>query len=206
MSKRTAVITIISVLAVIATAVLAYLFIFNRTNTKPEPSSAQEGPTSAPLAVTPDSEFNDASGFSFKHPKDVEVTDITPEDDESYFTKLSLSRSTEEGLIDIQDAQYKSVEKWIDQNPDFIGLELKGAVSLDGFSATQYEGPKNFVTLAIDQNVAYVITTPKSDYWDQVHDMVVSTFSFAGSETKSNGSASSGGSTNVVYEAEEVIE
>jgi len=153
--------------------------------------------------VSGDLVYEDASGFSFKYPKDIKVSDITP-DEENYYTQLSLENSGQEMKVSMLDTTYQSLDEWLEEDSEAPkGATLIGAVSLDGVSARQYSFEAKLLTAAIDQEVLYLIESPKDElYWDKVHELFISSFAFAEPEPAAGGA--SGG--NVIYEAEEVIE
>ena len=161
--------------------------------------------SSSPIGgkVSGDIIYEDASGFSFRYPEGIEVSDETP-DEEVYYTVLALKREGEEMRVSMQDSEFKTLDGWFEgdkQAPK--GTTLIGAISLDGVSAKQYNYEGKFLTAAIDEGVLYMIESPKDEvYWDKVHDLFVSGFAFA--KPEQDKAQNSG--ANVIYEAEEVIE
>lgn len=150
--------------------------------------------------VTGDSNYEDESGFSFDYPKGVKVSDITPESDD-YYSKLSLTKGNGKLLITVKDISAKTPDVWLKEE-GYEGATLTGATSLGGISAKQYYSGDNFITIAIDQGIAYSIVGLKDGgYWEDVQGVLVSSFVFAG-----NKPATSGGGDNTIYENEEVVE
>lgn len=162
----------------------------------------QKNPASS--NVKAEETYRDEAGFSFGHPKDIKVGDITP-DETVYYAKLSLKKEGKEMIISAKDTKYKNPDDWVAKDKDAPeDASLVGAVSLGGISAKQYTSDGKLWTVAIDQGVLYLVEGPKDEgYWEGVYDLLVSTFSLAESE-KATGGPSSGG--NAIYEEEEVVE
>lgn len=208
MSKKKILIAAVVLLLVIgASAAFFYLYRFKG---RKEPVAKPSPLPAAREEVKADVLYEDASGFSIKHPESVAIEDVTP-DDEVFYTLLNLVGPTRLGdrnlKITIKDTKYKDIDEWFEKDTDAPeSAELVGATSLAAISASQYSyslnGDEVLLTVALDQGVIYLIEGPKdSGYWEDVQNLVVSTFAFAGSSE-----AAGGGSQNVIYEAEEVIE
>lgn len=162
--------------------------------TKTTPSSAKQGlditVVDQPEKPTGDLLYEDESGFSFKYPKNLEVSDITPNDPD-YYTRLSLKNLQGEIIIDVKDTKYKTLE-------EIVTGTLSGATSLGGISAKQFIKEDSFITVALDQDISYLIEGPRDDFWQEVQNIVVSSFSFGQkAQTPASG--------NTIYE-EEVVE
>ncbi|MEK7112589.1 MAG: hypothetical protein AAB875_04635 [Patescibacteria group bacterium] len=143
--------------------------------------------------VGADLTYTDGAGFSFAYPKGITVKDITPVDSVTY-TKLSLQKGKESLEIDVKDTTAKIIDP-----PS--AATLSGATTLGGISAKQYASGDILYTMAIDAGILYVIQGPKDgDFWEETQNLIVSTFSFAGSaETTTEGDGA-------VYEEEEIVE
>ncbi len=153
-----------------------------------------------------DLDYEDASGFSFKYPKDIKIADVTAED-EVHYSLLELTEGKEKLVIRVKDTDYKKIDEWLAEDTDGPSgrTEIVGSGSLAGAAASQYTylqaGAKRLLSVAIDRGVVYVIDGPADGgYWEETQNIIVSTFVF--------GSQPGGGSTGgeVIYEAEEVIE
>lgn len=207
MSKTTiAVIGLVSVL-LIAGGAGGYLFINSRNQSESETDTASDNPLNNLVTQIKNEEktYQDESGFSFKYTSDFSVKDDTPEDGD-YYTFLTISKGSEKGTISIADTKHKTVQKWVDSGTDIPSdAKLNGAVSLGGISASQYTAAEKLYTAAVDQGVLYVIQTPKTDLWEKLQEKVISSFSFGLAKTKTNQSAS-GSNSDIIYEAEEVVE
>lgn len=195
---------------VVSVISIAYIFYKPESETLPESLLTSLLPRSE--KVTADLVYEDTSGFSFDYPKSIEVSDVTSDED-VYYTVLSLKRGGEEMKVSMLDTEHESIEDWFDKGSDAPeSLSLVGAVSLGGVSASQYKNGGKLLTVAVDQGVLYLIESPTlpagrqedESYWDNVHDLFVSSFAFASPEP-AGGSGGAGGG-NVIYEPEEIIE
>lgn len=148
--------------------------------------------------------YKDTAGFTFKYPTSIVVTDVTPEDDDIYYTLLNLANNSEKMTVAMTDTDYKTVDDWLVKDSSAPkSPTLIGAISLDGVAARQYTNGGQMWTVAVDKNVLYVFESPKDgDVWDKVHDLFVSSFKF----DKAQSSSGNGSSSNTTYEAEEVVE
>jgi len=144
--------------------------------------------------------YTSDAGFSFKYPKGIKVTDVTPSGDE-YYTVLSLKGSGGEATITAKDTLYKTLDDYLKSlNPKPV---LSGAVTLGGISAKQYSQSAKLFTFAIDKGVLFQIESPKDNgYWEKVQDTVVTSFVFKGQNESSAASQDS----NAIYEEEEIVE
>lgn len=138
--------------------------------------------------------YNDEAGFSFRYFSDAEVADIIPNDD-SYYSLLNVSKGASSLTVKVQDGTYKPP----------TGAKLVGARTLGGMKASQYSYEKNgdtyLVTFANVEGIIYLIES-KSDngYLDSLHTEIADSF-MIGSQTKT-----SGGSSNIIDEGEEIVE
>lgn len=208
MSKK--VLIIGGVVLAVSVAVLSLVFIKPKSKVATETSGDSEQAVSAfsEEEATLDVLYEDASGFSIKHPKSITIEDKTPEEEDTpFYTLLNLGRGNEGITIAMKDTDYETVEEMMQKDPDAPkGASLIGATSMAGIAVSQYaytfEGRETLLSTAIDKGVLYLIEGPKDDgFWEKTHNLVISTLAFPGSKSQ----AASGGE-NVVYEAEEVIE
>lgn len=165
----------------------------------PQFQKSPAGPT-----LEPEETYRDEAGFSFGYPKDIKVSDITP-DEAAYYSKLSLKKEGKKLIISAKDTKYKNPEEWLTKDKDAPeDTSLIGAISLGGISAKQYASDGKLWTVATDQGVLYLIEGPKDGgFWESLHDLLVSTFSFSKPE-KATGATGSG--DGAIYEEEEVVE
>lgn len=146
--------------------------------------------------------YKDAAGFSFSYPKNLTVTDKTP-DDPDYYSLLSLENAKDKIEIHMLDTKYKTTQEWIENdNSAPKGAILSGAVSFGGVSAQQFTAPERILTLGIDQGVLFLVNGPKDGYWERAQDLILTSFSFAKPAQAASGSSSE----NTIYEEEEVVE
>ena len=203
MSKKKWVFIGVGALVILLGLVMTFFIVYGPKKKVTRPSALTTFLPGKIETVSGDLVYEDASGFSFKYPKDIKVSDITP-DEENYYTQLSLEKSGQKMKVSMLDTTHQSLDEWLAQDSEAPkGATLIGAVSLDGVSARQYSFETKLLTAAIDQEVLYLIESPEDElYWDKVHELFVSSFAFAEPEPAAGGA--SGG--NVIYEAEEVIE
>ena len=200
MNKKTLII-ILALLALIAGGVASFLILGNKAKKGvSQPQSAVN--ISGEEELEGDLQYQDASGFSFSYSKGVKVTDDTPEDDDSYYTLLTLSKGGKTLTISIKDTSFKNLDEWSKSQNDYNSPQLSGAATLGGISARQYAVGSSLITVAIDQGVVYILESAKDgDFWEDLQNLVVSSFSFSSGSAKT----SSGSSTDIIYE-EEVVE
>ena len=147
-----------------------------------------------------DLDYSDASGFSFKYPKSLRVDDITPSDD-SYYSKVSLTKSGSKLTVTLKDETAKTVDEFLKSDDYYKNATLSGATTLAGISAKEYALDGKLMTIALKDGILYLVEGNKDGgFWEDTQGIVVSTFSFG---LKSSGSASD---ANTTYEPEEVVE
>lgn len=200
MSKKNLVIVVVVV--VLGVAGVTGYFVLGLRSTGGEKSTSLLSKISKEEVIA-DTQYEDAAGFSFKHPKNIKVTDVTPDEDE-YYTQLDLTKGSEKIVITAKDTLVKSVEDWLKNDDSYSGASLAGAATLGGISAKQYTKEEKLITVAVDLGVLYLIEGPKDGgYWEEVQGALVSTFKFAGA---SAASGSSSGGSDIIYEEEEIVE
>ena len=153
--------------------------------------------------------FEDEAGFSFEYYKDLTVTDITPDDD-THYSLLSIANKDDQELIQIKltDTKYKKLANWLKnrEKESSATANLTGATALDIISANNYRTDNKLFTAAIDQGVLYLIeTTDKEAETEELYKLITNSVKLAlpGPTTSTPGG---GGGSNIIYEAEEVIE
>lgn len=188
----------------VAGVLTAFAVIFFKSQKEPLVSLLQIQKSPASLTLEAEETYRDEAGFSFGYPKDIKVSDITP-DEAAYYSKLSLKKEGKEMTIGAKDTKYKNPEEWLNKDKDAPeDASLVGAVALGGISAKQYASDGKLWTVAVNQGVLYLIEGPKdSVFWESFHDLLVLTFNFSKPE-QATGGASSGESA--IYEEEEVVE
>lgn len=140
-----------------------------QAGTNPTNSLAARKPSSVPEIPVSDQIYTDSSGFSFKYPKDVKVTDTTPAE-EIYYSRLDLDRKGNKVSIEIKDAPKEPVYQ-----------NFSGATTLGGFPAKQYKTEFTTITSSYDSGVLYVVQLHTQDtYMSKVYDNVVSSFTVGG--------------------------
>lgn len=153
--------------------------------------------------------FSDPSGFSFKYPKSLSFSLVTPLAN-SYYSHLEATTSgkPDKATIIVESTIVKSIADYKKTNTQIP----KNAIStkLADLDALEYNDTKSHITQAIDQGVLITLTTPLTDkaFWEPIHRTLVSTFIFVAPspEPASSGSSSGSGEEDVVFEGEETIE
>lgn len=196
---------IIGVLAVLVIGGVTGYFVLSGRSTSGGGSERSLSllPKTSNEKVEADTLYEDTAGFSFKHPKDIKVTDVTPDGDE-YYTQLNLARGSEKIVLTAKDTSAKTADDWLKSDTTYSGASLVGATTLGGISAKQYSKSEKLIMVAVDQGVVYLIVGPKDGaFWEEVQGAAISTFKFSGTASSSAGSS---GASDIEYEAEEVIE
>lgn len=178
--------------------------VFKNTNFLDHNNKKVATPTPTP-EIKAEETYKDEAGFSFQYPKNITVTDTTP-DSETYYTLLQLEKNGEKGTIGAEVTKNKNLEEWLtkdNQAPE--NPTLSGATTLDSIKATQYKSAGKIYTISVDQGVLYRIETPLQNDWPQIHDAIVSTFKFDRLETKPSTPKQTAPS-DTTYEEEVVVE
>lgn len=148
-----------------------------------------------------DTSYTDQSGFSFKYPSKMKVSDITPSDD-TYYTLLTIGENQDNAIkITVRD------------DPNYqppAGSSLVGATTLATLPAKQYsykvDAKDVLSTVLVDRGVLYLIQGPKDGgYWEDLQNDLISSFLFSGQEA-SQDSGNAAAQENVINEGDEVIE
>ncbi len=201
MSKK-ALIIIVTAIVLGAVGVGAFFFLQNKNKSEDGIHDTIFNPTSESESeggVT-QSVYNDESGFSFKYPSNFVVTDITPADDNSYYSLLEIKKGDDVIHITVKDGSYKL--------PSDSTASPSGSLKLAGFPLKQYvyeaNGIKMALTLANSQGVSYAIdgvagTAAEKD----IYNHIVKSFDLGKQSTPVSGSSSGAGT---IDEGEEVVE
>ena len=155
----------------------------------------------APPAPT-DKVYQDESGFSFKYPSDLTVSDDTPDDD-IYYSRLKLKKADGTMLeLSIKDVSFDSIDSW-------SAKELKsstpaGSLDFGKISAKQFRLTGRLVTAAVAGKILYQLQSPDNDYWQKIHRQIVA--SFVEGVVPAESAAGQSPASDTIYEAEEVVE
>jgi uncharacterized protein YpmB len=199
MRKKTIVIIVVILLILIIGGLGGYFIFSLKNNNSSSSLSSLVSQITEPEEVKADFIYADESGFSFGYPKGIKVSDVTPDED-IYYSVLALAKGGEQITITVEDTDVKTIDAWIKdglgENPS-----LYGATTLGDLSARQYTLDSKLYTVAVGQEVVYLIEGPKDDgFWENTQNLVVSTFEFGFDST------GSGSSIETIYEEEEIIE
>lgn len=199
MSKK--IIVLVSVCVLLLAAGGGYLIVSSKNKSSSSSVPVSESSTTQETAAA-DLDYSDASGFSFKYPKSLRVDDVTPSDD-SYYSKVSLTKSGSKLTVTVKDEGAKTVDEFLSSDDYYKSATLSGATTLAGISAKEYLLDGKLITIALKDGILYLVEGSKDGgFWEDTQGIVVSTFSFG---LKSSGSATSDDS-NTTYEPEEVVE
>jgi hypothetical protein len=199
MRKKIVIIGIIIVLVLVVGGLGGYFVFSLRNKNNSSNFSSLVSQLTESEEVTAEATYADESGFSFGYPKGVIVSDVTPDED-IYYSVLALSKGGNQITLTAKDTKVKTIDEWIEdglgENPS-----LYGATTLGDLSARQYTLDSKLYTVAVGQEVVYLIEGPKDDgFWENTQNLVVSTFKFGFD------SSDSGGSIETIYEEEEIVE
>jgi len=159
-------------------------------------------PTPAVSAPAADKLYQDESGFSFKYPSDLTISDDTPDDD-VYYSRLKLKKADGTMLeLSIKDISYDSIDSW-------SAKELKsstpaGSLDFGKISAKQFRLTGRLVTAAVAGKILYQLQSPDNDYWQKIHRQIVA--SFVEGVVPAESAAGQSPASDTIYEAEEVVE
>lgn len=194
-------IVLISVFVLLLAAGGEYLIV-SLKNKSSSPSIPVSESLTAKEIASADLDYSDASGFSFKYPKSLRVDDITPSDD-SYYSKVSLTKSGGKLTVTVRDESAKGVDEFLKSDDYYKDAVLSGATTLAGIPASQYSLDGKLITIALKDGILYQVEGNKDGgFWEGAQGIVVSTFSFG---LKSSGSDTSS-DANTTYEPEEIVE
>ncbi|HUV43154.1 MAG TPA: hypothetical protein VMY36_04625 [Patescibacteria group bacterium] len=154
--------------------------------------------------------WEDPAGFSFLYPKEIKI-DPHEEDEESY-AHLELTSPDHSGkiLVWVKETDYTDIEDWL---ADEIGEEeqvFDTKLDTEPAKKIAFSDPEKLVVAAIDiDSLVLVEMYPdEENYWQEVYNNILDTFTFIpleGEETES-GWQGAGGAGGIIEEAEEVIE
>lgn len=208
------------VIAIIASILALSLFIIiSSSQNKPIPTNFNQPARNASHSDSGGSQpvstnsalltYSDPSGFSFKYPKSLSFSPITPLAN-SYYSHLEATTSgkPDKVTIIIESTIVKSIADFKKTNTQIPKNVI--STKLADLDALEYNDTKSHITQAIDQGVLITLTTPLTDktFWEPIHRTLVSTFKFVtpSQETTSSSSSSGSGEEDVVFEGEETIE
>lgn len=163
---------------------------------KPLGSPITSLPNPSPSAST-DKVYQDQSGFSFKYPSDLTVSDDTP-DDNVHYSRLKLKSGDGTMMqLTIKDISYDSVDSWSQQ--ELKSSAPDGSLDFGNMPAKQFRLTGRLVTAAVESKILYQLQSPDTDYWQKIHTQIAGSFG-------SPESAAEAAVPDTVYEAEEIVE
>jgi hypothetical protein len=148
--------------------------------------------------------YTDSSGFSFGYPNGFVATDVTP-DDPTFYSKVSVSNSTDVVTVSLFDTKAKTIAAWISQGP-YKATTLSGAIPFGTLTASQYKDSSSLLTVALKDGILYLIESKNTPSLDQIHTLIASSFSQGATQSSSSSTSSSAPAADEVIEPEEVVE
>lgn len=152
--------------------------------------------------------YNDDSGFSFRYPSDFVVSDITPTNDNSYYSLLEVKKNNDVIRVSVKDGSYKtpSGAVVVVTTPSATSASASATLKLGDFKPKQYtyddSGTMKTLTVASSQGVSYAIDgVTTNDSERAIYNSVVASF-LLGKQT----TPSSSNSANTVDEGTEVVQ
>ncbi len=146
--------------------------------------------------------YMDPSGFSFNYPDNLslapnELTDAT-------YAEVQLSAKGVEGslILKITDSKFANLDEWVKSIKD--AQDTPKEAKLGSLKALEIKTPNGLKLAAIGQGVIFSVDVSQSDFWNKVYSKVIAGFSFA--LPSQDGASSSDGSSDVIFEGEEVLE
>jgi hypothetical protein len=196
-------------LGVLIILVLAIVMAQNKSYS-PAPSvkinslSASQEPESSASRTT--QEYSDPAGFKFSYPDTVVVS---PEKliRANGYASLTVTSPKNKGKLTIEavSSDLTTLDNLIRSKVDIREMKLAD------LEAKQYVEKNSIVTLALDKGVLFTLTVSSgddADFWSQVNDTIISSFSFVTPiETKSAPDSSvAEDDSSVMLEGEETVE
>lgn len=165
----------------------------NRGASQPVSDYSLTSDENANYTATGGTLYQDESGFSFKHPMNLKVSDITP-NDETYYSLVDVREGNKSLRVSVKDGEFKVP----------ADATLVGAATLGGIPAKQYSYKVNsetvMATVAVQGGIVYLVEGPKDGaFWEDTQNIIVSSFNI-GLQAATSG----GGST--IDEGEEIVE
>lgn len=149
-------------------------------------------------------EYQDPVGFSFNYPDNLSLAKNEIEDSSVYSDLQLFSKDISGSLnLKIADSRFASLGDWLKSNK--IASASAKETSLGNIKALEAKLSDRLILAVLDQGVLFTIEMPalEQDYWRQVYNQVLASFSFSSPEVSQGPSSST---NDVTFEAEEVVE
>lgn len=182
---------------------------FKKSNVEPV---LQETPTPSPIPL---GIYQNPSGFEFQHPQSVRIDEN--EDPTSYADITILSDDLSGQMsVKVTDTKVKSADEWLKKESILPKITEKKQIILADIEAVQVATPGGILAVAVDHGALFVIRLDwmeNGDYWKEIYETFLSSFAFV-APTKTNpqqqrptaSEAGGGGSSDIIFEGEEIIE
>lgn len=201
-----------AVIVLIIAVVGAILFAFTGRGGEEAIVSVVEDSLKKPplLPSSNEKQHEDESGFKFRYPDNFEIA-VNKLDDKTY-ADLELTAQDASGSVTIKvtDTKIKSLDDWIEENEEEVGSATIKDIDFADVSAKEIEDENKILLVSLDQGALFTIRTTipqEKEFWKNSYQKIISTFEFY-NPTKTSGSAgsSSAGSSDIIFEGEEIIE
>ena len=146
-------------------------------------------------------EYSDPSGFTLSYPDNLSLTknDIT---DESTYADIQLNSKDISGSLNLKitDSKFATLDDWLKLNKG-----TSKEVQLGSLKGMEIITADRLLLGVLDKNIFFTIEMPllEKDFWQQVYNNVLTTFSFTTPETVNPTESSP---EDISFEGEEVIE
>lgn len=158
--------------------------------------------------------YKDESGFQFVYPENIKITNETKSDTNAY-SKLILNSNTNTGKISIQatEESINNADLWLKQNKiSTLSANIKDQL-LSNLKGKEISTNGQTTLIAFDGNILFKIDllySNNKNYWLDIYNKIISSFSFISPETTSNTNnnyqPSYNESEDIIDEGEEVVE
>lgn len=173
------------------------------------PFAGQVTPASERMPSKSLKEYSDASGFTFNYPENLSLTKKDATDSGTYADLQLTSKEVGGNLnLKVQDTKLTSVEAWLKESKKsgIVGKQVPWG-SLNGQGVEDKDG---IIFAAVDQGILFTMEVSyagQKDFWQNVSDPILSSFSFNSEASQGTTAQTSGGSAeDVTFEGEEVVE
>ena len=157
---------------------------------------------SSPAAA--DKLYQDESGFSFKYPADLTVSDDTP-DDQVYSSRLKIKNPDGTMLeLSVKDISFDSVDSWSRQ--ELKSSSPAGSLDFAKMPAKQFRVNGRLVTAAVAGKILYHLQSPDTGYWQKIHRQIAASFVEGVIPVESTSATGQSPASDTIYEPEEIVE
>lgn len=204
--KKIIIISLITAIVVVAGVLGVYFFISQKNKVVSPLSKMQASLTPTPVELAT---WTDQAEFSFQYPKDLT---INPHDeDQDNYAHVELTSAKHQGniIVWVKDTKSPTIADWVAKGK--ITNAIDSSLGTEEAKKVLSEDASKKITIsAIHNGYLYQIEVSLADdYWKNIYDEIVSTFTFTSGDKVSPAAKSSSGTTedgDSSYDEEEVIE